>query len=97
MQTRHAQHREDAHLPHFLVNTFDDVFFRQRALFEELFHEGILTLGDDFDQFFVGEFRGFQLVIRDGDFLALAVAIHGVSEGFHAHQINDTAKILIAT
>ena len=67
----HAEHREDPHLAHFLVEPGDDVFFGQRALFEELFHQVVFAFGDQFDQFLVRLFRGFGVLGRDLGFARL--------------------------
>ena len=54
-----------AHLAHFLVESGDDVLFGQRAFFEELFHQIVFALGDQFDEFLMRQFGGFGVFGRD--------------------------------
>ena len=79
VQRRGAQHREDAHLAHALLEAFDNMFGAKGAFLEKFFHQGIVALGYHFHQRFVGLLGGFGQVGRDFALFALAVAIRRCS------------------
>ena len=81
-------------LQHRLSKSGQQMLLRNRALFEELFHQGIVSLGNHFHQFFVTSLRrGFQ-VHWNRNLFPLAVAAHIVGVGLHADEIHHTLQIL---
>ncbi len=90
------EHGIDAALANGLAQAVDDVLDREGSFFEELFHQRVVAFGDHFDQRFMGFLRGFGEIVRDGDFLALAVAIHGVGVGLHADQVDHALEIFFS-
>ena len=78
------------------VQRGDQVFFGDGTGFEELFHQLVFALGDEFDKFFMSFFGLVGHVGRDGAFLTLTVAAHFVGVGFHADEIDDAAKTFLA-
>ena len=77
---------------HGFFEAADNVFDRQSACVEELFHEFVISLGDHFDQGFVRRVGcGF---LRSGDvaFFAFAVALGLVAIRFHADEINNAGE-----
>ena len=87
-----AQDRENAPLAHRLLKAGHNVFHRERASREELFHQFVVALGDHLDQGLMCGGGGFLLGCRDLALLSLAVASAFVAMGFHADQINDSAE-----
>ena len=71
------------------------MFRRQRALLEELFHQGVVALGHHFHQRLVGGLRGVGQVRRNIALLALAVAIRRVGVGFHADQVDHALEVAL--
>ena len=75
-----AHDREDAHFPNAGPHAIEDVLHRQGALFEELFHVGVVAFGDDFHQRLVRSLRLVGVLCGNVAFLALAVAIRRVGD-----------------
>ena len=75
------------------LQAFGDLLGRERALLKELFHEGVVALGDHFHQRVMGLLGRFSQVGGDLAFLALAVSIGGVGVGLHANQVHDAVEI----
>ena len=90
-----AHDGEDAHFANAGAHAVENVFHRQGALFEELFHVGIVAFGDHFHQGFVGGLRLVGVLGGDVAFLALTVAIGRVGEGAHANQVDDALEIAL--
>src|SRR5690348_14649770 len=91
------EHREDAVFADGLVQGRDEVLFGDGSLVEELFHQGVIALGDHFHQLFVGFLSGAGQVRGNFAFLALAVATHVVGVGLHADEVDDPAQALFAS
>ena len=89
------QHGENLVFADGVVQSGDDVLFVDGAFLEELFHERVVALGDQFDQALV---RGLGLLFHvggDGADLRLAVAAHLVGVGVHLHQVDDAGEALL--
>ena len=73
----------------------EDLFDLQRALVEELLHEGVVALGDHLDQRFVRVLSGLGKVGRDVALFALAIAIGRVGVGLHTDEVDHTFEFAL--
>src|SRR5580704_1261630 len=81
-QTRPKDHREDLVLANGVVQRWNQVLDRDRPFLEELFHQLVVALGDQFDQLLM-RFLGLIFQVGgDFGFLAFAIAAEFVGEAF---------------
>ena len=90
-QAGNGEDRTELAVGDCLVDVWHDVRFFQRALFEILFHQGIIGFSDQFDQSLPGFINQVAVFGGDVDLFGLAVGAQLIS--LHVHDIDDAAKI----
>ena len=72
------------------------MLFRNGAVIEELLHQLVLALGNDFHQLVMGRFGSRLQLGGNRTFFAFAVAAHLVGVGLHGDQIYYACQALFA-
>ena len=94
---RNHQHGNNLFRDDGLANRGNQIFDGNRTFAEKFLHHFVVALGDHLDEFFV-RFLGF-VHQRVGNMVngGFAIAIRRVEMRFHGHQVDNSAKSLLAS